>query len=289
MNYDRVILELLDRVSALEATVAQLKANAGSNAIGFSDAPKMESGFEQSDDYSVSLNGRDTTKYIFEGKRYGKNRLVLAVVQKYVSMNPGISAEKLMATFDKSIQGSLGVLRLAKEARYAYGDHERRFFFQPHEIIRTSTEDCVVCTQWGKFNIGNFVARAEQLGMHIQTVGGAASNAHRFGDKMNGAFAVGQLIGQDTFMELYNDELQALYDDPRFMTFISQLRKKLNGMELTNTKAANTDIMNSFFYSNINDQYNEVADIVERVKQYGKQASAHISIYYAMYVLDFQE
>ena len=289
MNYDRVILELLDRVSSLEETVAQLKANTESNADEFCDATKMEHSYEQRDDLSISLNARDTTKYIFEGKRYGKNRLVLAVVQKYVSMSPDISAEKLMTIFDRSIQGSLGVIRLAREAKYAYGDHERRFFFQPHEIIHTSTEDCVVCTQWGKFNIGNFIARAEQLGMHIQTVGGASSNAHHYGEKMNGAFAVGQLIGQDTFMELYNDELRGLYDDVRFMTFISRLRKKLNGMELTNTKAANTEIMNAFFYSNINEQYNEVADIVERVKQYGKQASAHISIYYAMYVLDFQE
>lgn len=284
MNYDRVILELLDRVSALEETVAQLKVGNGTATEDFSEC----SGYEQGEEGGGSHNSRDTTKYIFDGKRYGKNRLVLAVIQKYVSMNPGISAEKLMETFDRGIQGSLGVVRLAKEAKGAYGDYERRFFFQPHEIIRTSTEDCVVCSQWGKFNIGNFVARAEQLDMYIQTVGGAASNAHNYGQKMNGAFAMGQLIGQDIFMELYNDELQNLYDNPRFMSFIFQLRKKLSGIEITNTKAANTEIMNAFFYAKINEQYKEVADIVERVKQYGKQASAHISIYYAMYILDFQ-
>lgn len=288
MNYDRVILELLDRVSALEETVAQLKANAKNNANDIGAAHRIESGYEQKGDLSVSLSGKDTTKYIFEGKQYGKNRLVLAVIQKYVSTTPGISAEKLIATFDKSIQGSFGVVRLAKEVKYAYIDHERRFFFQPHEIIHTSTEDCVVCTQWGKFNIDNFLARAKQLGMHIQTVGGTASEAPRYDKKMNKAFAVGQMIGQNTFMELYNDELQALYDDVQFMSFITQLRNKLNGMELTNTKAANTEIMNAFFYSNIYKQYNEVADIVDRVKQYGKQASAHISIYYAMYALDFE-
>ena len=73
MNYDRVILELLDRVSSLEETVAQLKANTESNADEFCDATKMEHSYEQRDDLSISLNARDTTKYIFEGKRYGKS------------------------------------------------------------------------------------------------------------------------------------------------------------------------------------------------------------------------
>ena len=72
------------------------------------------------------------------------------------------------------------------------------------------------------------------------------------------------------------------------MMFIMQLRKNLNGLELRDTKAANIEIMNAFFHEKINNQYDEVADIVNCVKKYGKQASAHISIYYAMYVLDFR-
>ena len=288
MNYDRVILELLDRVSALEETVARLKSNAEVVENASEETYKVDLGYENIDDFSASMNGRDTTKYIFEGKKYGKNRLVLAVIKKYVSMNHGISAETLMAVFDKSIQGSLGVVRLAKDAKSAYGDYARRFFFQPHEIIHTTTEDCVVCTQWGKFNIGNFIARAEQVGMHIQIVGDSAVTPYGYGEKMNVAFAIGQLIGNDIFMELYRDELQALYNNHSFMAFVTQLRKKLNGLEMSNTRAANTEIMNAFYYGKINEHYNEVANIVNRVKQYGKQASAHISIYYAMYVLDFQ-
>lgn len=284
MNYDRVILELLDRVSALEEKIEQIQAFIKTDGV----LPNEKILWDKTVENPAVANSRDTTKYIFEGKRYGKNRLVLAVVQKYVQMNLGISAERLMLTFDRSIQGSLGVVRVAEEAKYGYADHARRFFFRPSEIIHTSTDDCVVCTQWGKFNIGNFITRAEQLGMNIQAVGGVENNSNACGDKMNSAFAVGQLIGQDTFMELYYDELQSLYDDPMFMSFIDQLRKKLNGLEVTNTKVANTEIMNAFYYANINEKYREVAEIVERVKKYGKQASAHISIYYAMYILDYQ-
>lgn len=38
---------------------------------------------------------KDRTKYIFNGNTYGKGRLVLAVVEQYVSDNPGLSKEKL--------------------------------------------------------------------------------------------------------------------------------------------------------------------------------------------------
>lgn len=290
MNYERVILELMERVSVLEEKMAELTA-AKQPPAEINTSNTTEIPFEE--DYYLKENPatgatRDTTKYLFEGKRYGKNRLVLAVIKRYVSNNPGISALKLMADFDRTIQGSLGVIRTASDAKYSYSDHARRFFFQPTEIIKTSTDDCVVCTQWGKFNIGNFITRAEQLGMHIQTIGGVSGNQIGYGEKMNSAFAMNQLIGQDTFMELYFPALESLHDDTSFMSFIESLRRKLDGAEIKNTRAANTEIMNAFFYGRINDQYAEVADIVEKVKKYGKQASAHISIYYAMYVLDFQ-
>ena len=281
MNYDRIILELMDRVSSLEEAVAALKAGRAMD-----DTEDHEYFMDTTmNEYS---GGRDTTKYIFEGKKYGKNRLVLAVIQHYVAKKNGISAAELISTFDRSIQGSLGVIRTFADAKESYGDYEKRFFFQPDEIVRTTTENCVVCTQWGKFNIGNFISRAEQLGMHIQTIGGAANNMIGFGGKMNTAFATSQLIGQDKFIKLYENELENLHADSEFMSFIMQLRKKLAGMEISNTKAANTEIMNAFYYAEINEKFPEVADIVYQVKQYGKQASAHISIYYAMYIFDFQ-
>ena len=93
MNYDRIILELMDRVSVLEDEVATLKEN---NNTDISN--------EDMDDDTVitkmSTTGKDTSKYIFEGKKYGKNRLVLAVVNKYMEMNPNISAIQLIMTFD---------------------------------------------------------------------------------------------------------------------------------------------------------------------------------------------
>lgn len=103
-------------------------------------------------------------------ERYGKNRLVLAVVKKYVKENNGITAAELMMVFGKSLQGSLGVVRTLDDVKNSYLDYERRFFCKPNEVIQTSTEVCVVCTQWAKFNINNLIARAKELEIQITTV-----------------------------------------------------------------------------------------------------------------------
>ncbi len=165
MNYDRLILELMDRVSQLEEEVADLKQYISSGNLSKVPIPVETSSF-----YSNIYSSRDTTKYILDGKRYGKNRLVLAVIQKYIKTHPEITAYNLIATFDKSLQGSLGVVRKLEDVIISYADYERRFFCNENEIINTSTDDCVVCTQWGKFNIDNFIVRAKQLGIEIEEI-----------------------------------------------------------------------------------------------------------------------
>lgn len=162
MNYDRVILELIDRVSRLESELSALKEELSQ----FSNSSACD---DECNNISASTS-RDTTKYILDGKRYGKNRLVLAVVQKYIESHPNITATQLMEVFDRSLQGSLGVIRSLNDVKKSYADYEVRFFCQPEEIIHTSTEDCVVCTQWGKFNIGNFITRSKQLDISIDEI-----------------------------------------------------------------------------------------------------------------------
>lgn len=158
MQYEKFILELMERVSALENEVAKLKERSSDN-ISIPIQSKR-----------CSPNERDTTKYIFDGIRYGKNRLVLAIVKKYVSSHPDISADELTTIFNSSLQGSLGVVRTLQDVKNNYRDYERRFFCHNDEIISTKSEDCVVCTQWGAFNISNIIARAKELGMNITEI-----------------------------------------------------------------------------------------------------------------------
>ena len=117
---------------------------------------------------SKNSAGKDTTKFILDGKKYGKGKLVHAVVKKYVNMNPDISAMQLMLTFDKSLQGSLGVVRTLEDVKHNCSDYRTRFFTTSEYIIHTSTEDCVVCSQWKIDNIGNILARAKQLAIEIE-------------------------------------------------------------------------------------------------------------------------
>ena len=104
------------------------------------------------------------------GKKYGKNRLVLAIVQRYLAEHPNISSDTLISVFDRSLQGSLGVVRTLQDVKENYGDYERRFFCRTDEILYTATEACVVCTQWGKFNIDNMIIKARNLGMEITEI-----------------------------------------------------------------------------------------------------------------------
>lgn len=165
MNYDRLILELINRVSLLEEDVKSLKLRlediAESGASDFA---------ENSVNASRDSAGRDTTKFILDGKKYGKGKLVHAIVEKYVNMNPGITAKQLLSVFDKSLQGSLGVVRTLDDVKENCSDYARRFFATSEYIIHTSTEECVVCSQWGISNIGNILARAEQLGIEVQAI-----------------------------------------------------------------------------------------------------------------------
>lgn len=158
MNYDSIILELMGRIKKLEEDVAVLKScNTKEN-----DTPQLTNDF--------SNTGRDTTKYFLDGKKYGKNRLVLAIVKKYMEMNPNATETDLLTAFDKSLQGSLGVVRDLNEARLNCKDYEVRYFTQPNEQIKTASRTVVVCNQWGVNNIGNIIARAKQLGIEVSTV-----------------------------------------------------------------------------------------------------------------------
>lgn len=161
MNYDRIILELMDRVATLEDEVRALKAERASADIPSEVYPEVE---------TPIYNGRDKTKYILNGVRYGKNRLVLAIVTEYFRRNPSLTASELIAAFDRSLQGSLGVVRTLDDVATSYSDYEKRFFCQPDEIIHTSTGKCVVCTQWGVGNIGNVIARAKELGIGVTVI-----------------------------------------------------------------------------------------------------------------------
>ena len=150
MNYELEILNLKRRIEELE----KLLYNKSTQTPSSSEA---------------ALNSnRDKTKYMLDGKVYPKNRLVLAVIKKYVMQNHP-SFEQLNSVFDRSLQGSLGVVETFDNAA-KISDSAKRYFMKDEDILTLGTQRVVVCTQWGIFNIVKFVKRAQALGFEIESI-----------------------------------------------------------------------------------------------------------------------
>ena len=120
--------------------------------------------------------GKDFSKYLFEGKTYGKSRLVLAVVQKYVEDHHPTTFEEIEKAFPSSLQGSLGVVKRIEDVSDKYkGEGKgnvKRYFIKEDETIRLSSgEQVIVCTQWGASNTKEFVKNAvNKLGYEIRKI-----------------------------------------------------------------------------------------------------------------------
>ena len=116
---------------------------------------------------SEKPTNRDKTHYMFENKILPKNRLVLAVIKKYVSEhNP--TFKELQSVFDKSLQGSRNVVETMENAQ-KISDCAKRYFVKDAIPLKDGTL-VVVCTQWGIFNIVKFEKLAESLGSNINQV-----------------------------------------------------------------------------------------------------------------------
>jgi hypothetical protein len=114
----------------------------------------------------------DKTKYEFEGQEFGKSRLVLAVIRKYVESNPATTFSDLEKSFPKKLQGSRGCFDAAEKAQQKWDDSGRkRHFLNPEEVIALTGSKIAVSTQWGIGNIVRFVDAAKALGFSIEEVG----------------------------------------------------------------------------------------------------------------------
>ena len=153
-KYEERLSECLIQISKLEARVSELEKAKQGSSVGIEIEP----------------SGRDNTHYMFNGRIYGKNRLVLAVVREYVRTHTGVTVQQLKQTFDKSLQGSLGVVMECNEAKSRSSDYQNRFFVKSDEIVHLIDGNMYVCTQWGIGNLPNFLHRAEQLGFEIKPI-----------------------------------------------------------------------------------------------------------------------
>lgn len=170
-----IIVELLSRIKALEREVDQLSQRVTEIRKILDDegeAPFLEMAAHMNmSSKPLTERKRDTTRYAFNGGIYSKKGLVYAVVGRYVAEHPDLSRDELKRTFDKSLQGSLGVVENVEIAKQR-GDAEYRvrFFADDKQILHLRDGDMVVCTQWGILNIPRFLTVARQLGYQIEAL-----------------------------------------------------------------------------------------------------------------------
>lgn len=118
---------------------------------------------------------KDTTKYIFNGKTYGKGRLVLAIVQYYVTSNsPSLS--ELKKVFPQDLQGNRGLLITEKdliEKNKNSNDSKKRYFENDSESLKIDDGVKVyVSSQWGVGNIENILGKAKELSYDVEVIKG---------------------------------------------------------------------------------------------------------------------
>lgn len=110
------------------------------------------------------VKNKDYTKYIFNGQKYGKNRLVLAVIKDYVEKNPTITYSQLKAKFPDSLQGR-ETFTTENDAKFK---RDRRNFIEPDELITLKDETIAVSTQWGIANINPFISHCKSMNINIK-------------------------------------------------------------------------------------------------------------------------
>ncbi len=166
-----IVVELLSRIKVLERDVAELKQKISEMERSPVPSPEAAPFGAMSSMPLMAERKRDTTRYAFDGGIYSKKGLVYAVVKRYLTDHPDLSRDELKRVFDKSLQGSLGVVENVETAKQR-GDAEYRirFFADTHEILHLRDGDMVVCTQWGILNIPRFLTVAKQLGYQIEAI-----------------------------------------------------------------------------------------------------------------------
>lgn len=113
---------------------------------------------------------RDFSKYSFNGELHTKGRLVLAVVKAYIQKKQP-TLQQLREVFPKALQGSFGVFFTEQEynaRKQSSNDQSERFFSGTEERLTTSDgEQILICTEWGKENVTQFVNHCNALGYEI--------------------------------------------------------------------------------------------------------------------------
>jgi len=114
-------------------------------------------------------SSKDYTRYLFQGNLYNKRKLVLAVIQSWVSKNKPNSLSGLLQAFPQEIRSG-GLFVPEQEAKETYERQKiYRHFIGDGEILNfPDSTQYAVSNQWGKGNIEKFITQSKKLGFEIE-------------------------------------------------------------------------------------------------------------------------
>lgn len=117
-------------------------------------------------------SSKDYTRYQFQEESFNKRKLVLAVIQRWISDNNPIDISELLQAFPQETRPGGGLFALEQEAKETYEKYNiRRHFLEDQELIEFSDSGrYAISNQWGRGNIESFIHRARALGYEIDKV-----------------------------------------------------------------------------------------------------------------------
>ena len=121
--------------------------------------------------FSNKSKSKNNDKYEFFDETYGKGRLVLAVIKRYVKDSEKVTLSDINDKFIPNLKNHADVVTTALNARKIYANKGRkRHFIKPDELIKLyDGTEIAVNSQWGN-NIGESIKRAKKQQYNIATV-----------------------------------------------------------------------------------------------------------------------
>ena len=117
-------------------------------------------------------------KYIFNGAEYGIGRIVLTIIMEYMKKNKNVTLDELQKIFSGELQRCKkykffkadNIVEEYPEAERINKDSKKERFFMKDAISLNNGKKVVVCREWGKDNIDQFITKAEKLGFKINNL-----------------------------------------------------------------------------------------------------------------------
>ena len=100
---------------------------------------------------------------MFDGKRLGKSKLVLAIIQKFVKDHPAATVDRLKKLFPDELVSNYGVISDAAKAR-ARSTDKKRYFTGKDQVIGVGNRKIAVTNQITSMNLPPILRAAKAAG-----------------------------------------------------------------------------------------------------------------------------